>query len=146
MSICRYRIVPLMPICRYCIGLLTPICRYCFGSNLALEITPQTGQIAYSNRNGGQYGSSNREGVSEASDALGLGRSNFGQGHVFRVRSKPSKQPLGLVARGVPIEKVQAKRAMHSDWGGSTFDKAMYLWFKLSPQNNPSDWSHVVFQ
>ena len=41
--------------------------------------------------------------------------SNFGQGRVFRVRSKPSKQPLGLVARGVPIEKVQAKRAMHSD-------------------------------
>ena len=115
-SICRYRIVPLMPICRYCIGLLTPICRYCFGSNLALEITPQTGQIAYSNRNGGQYGSSNREGASEASDALGLGRSNFGQGRVFRVRSKPSKQPLGLVARGVPIEKVRAKRAMHSDW------------------------------
>ena len=32
------------------------------------------------------------------------------------VRTKPSKQPLGLVARGVPIEKVQAKRAMHSDW------------------------------
>ena len=42
--------------------------------------------------------------------------SNFGQGRVFRVRSKPSKQPLGLVARGVPIEKVRAKRAMHSDW------------------------------
>ena len=133
MSICRYRIVPLMPICRYCIGLLTPICRYCFGSNLALEITPQTGQIAYSNRNGGQYGSSNREGASEASDALGLGRSNFGQGHVFRVRTKPSKQPLGLVACGVPIEKVQAKRAMHSDWGGPTLDKAMYSWFELSP-------------
>ena len=50
---------------------------------------------------------------------LGLGRSNFGQGHVFRVRSKPSKQPLGLVARGVPIEKV---RAMHLDWGGPTLD------------------------
>ena len=50
------------------------------------------------------------------SDALGLGRFNFGQGHVFRVRSKPSKQSLGLVARGVPIEKVRAKRAMHSDW------------------------------
>ena len=45
-----------------------------------------------------------------------LGRSNFGQGHVFRVRTKPLKQPLGLVARGVPIEKVRAKRAMHSDW------------------------------
>ena len=30
-SICRYRIIPLMPICRYCIGLLTPICRYCIG-------------------------------------------------------------------------------------------------------------------
>merc|ERR1711942_439248 len=105
-----------MPICRYCIGLLTPICRYCFGSNLALEITPQTGQIAYSNRNGGQYGSSNREGASEASDALRLGRSNFGQGRVFRVRSKPSKQPLGLVTCGLPIEKVRAKRAMHLDW------------------------------
>ena len=38
------------------------------------------------------------------------------RGRVFRVRSKPSKQPLGLVARGVPIEKVRAKRAMHSDW------------------------------
>ena len=66
--------------------------------------------------------------MSEASDALGLGRSNFGQGHVFRVRSKPSKQPLGLVARGVPIEKVRAKRAMHSDWGGPTLVKAMYSW------------------
>ena len=41
---------------------------------------------------------------------------NFGQGRVFRVRTKPSKQPRGLVARGVPIEKVRAKRAMHSDW------------------------------
>merc|ERR1712120_26209 len=41
---------------------------------------------------------------------------NFGQGRVFRVRTKPSKQPLGLVARGVPIEKVRAKRAMHLDW------------------------------
>ena len=57
-------------------------------SNVALEITPQTGQIAYSNRNGGQYGSSNRESASEVSDALGLGRSNFGQGRVFRVRNK----------------------------------------------------------
>ena len=47
---------------------------------------------------------------------------NFGQGRVFRVRTKPSKQPLGLVARGVPIEKVWAKRAMHSDWGGPTLD------------------------
>ena len=27
------------------------------------------------------------------------------QSCVFRVRSKPSKQPLGLVARGVPIER-----------------------------------------
>ena len=49
--------------------------------------------------------SSNREGASEASDALKLGRYNFGQGHVLRVRTKPLKQPLGLVARGVPIEK-----------------------------------------
>ena len=55
-------------------------------------------------------------------------RSNFGQGRVFRARSKPSKQPLGLVARGVPIEKVQAKRTMHSDWGGPTLDKAIYSW------------------
>ena len=47
---------------------------------------------------------------------------NFGQGRVFRVQTKPSKQPLGLVARGVPIEKVRAKRAMHSDWGGPTLD------------------------
>ena len=38
-----------------------------------------------------------------------LGRSNFGQGHLFMVRTKPSKQPLGLVVRGVPIEKVRAK-------------------------------------
>ena len=146
MSICRYRIVPLMPICRYCIGLLTPICRYCFGSNLALEITPQTGQIAYSNRNGGQYGSSNREGASEASDALGLERSNFGQGHVFRVQSKPSKQPLGLVNMGVPIEKVQAKRVMHPDCGGPTLVNAMYLGFEGSPRNNPSDRSIWEFQ
>ena len=58
-----------------------------------------------------------------------LGRSNFGHGHVFMVQTKPSKQPLGPVAHGVPIEKVRAKRAMHSDWGGPSFDKAMYLWF-----------------
>ena len=32
------------------------------------------------------------------------------------VQTKPLKQPLGLVARGVPIEKVRAKRVMHSDW------------------------------
>ena len=38
---------------------------------------------------------------------------NCRQGHVFMVQTKPSKQPLGLVARGVPIEKV---RVMHSDW------------------------------
>ena len=29
---------------------------------------------------------------------------------------------------GVPIEKVQVKQAMHSDWGGPTLDKAMYSW------------------
>ena len=98
-SICRYRIVPLMPICRYCIGLLTPICRYCFGSNLALEITPQTGQIAYSNRNGGQYGSSNREAASKASDALGLG--------AWRCR------------------RVEPQAPRSGAWGGSTSDKAM---------------------
>ena len=46
---------------------------------------------------------------------------------------------------GVPIEKVQAKQAMHSDWGGSTLDKAMYLGFELSPQNNPSDQSILEF-
>ena len=80
------------------------------------------------------------------SDALGLGRSNFGQGHVFRVQTKPSKQPLGLVVFGVPIEKVRVKRAMHSDWRGPTVDKAMYLGFELSPQNNPSDWLRVEFQ
>ena len=68
------------------------------------------------------------------------------QGHVFMVQTKPSKQPLRLVVHGVPIEKVRAKRTMHSDWGGPTLDKAMYLWFKLSPRNNPSDWSRVVFQ
>ena len=28
----------------------------------------------------------------------------------------------------------------------STADKDMYLWFELSPRNNPSDWSHVEFQ
>ena len=75
-----------------------------------------------------------------------LGMFCFGQDHVFMVRTKPSKQPLGPVASGVPIEKVQAKQVMHSDWGGQTLDKAMYLWFEISPQNNPSDWSHVEFQ
>ena len=45
-----------------------------------------------------------------------IGRFNCRQGHVFMVRTKPSKQPLGLVAHGVPIEKVRAKWAMHSDW------------------------------
>ena len=44
------------------------------------------------------------------------------------VRTKPLKQPLKLVVLGVPIEKVRAKRAMHSDWGGPTLDKAMYSW------------------
>ena len=34
-----------------------------------------------------------------------LGRFNFRQGHVSMVQTKPSKQPLGLVAHGVPIEK-----------------------------------------
>ena len=57
-----------------------------------------------------------------------IGRFNCRQGHVFMVRTKPSKQPLGLVTRGVPIEKVRAKRVMHSDWGGPTLDKAMYSW------------------
>ena len=70
---------------------------------------------------------------------------NCRQGHVFMVRTKPSKQPLGLVAHGVPIEKVRAKRAMHSDWGGPTLDKAMYFWVELSPRNNPSDWSCMEF-
>ena len=32
------------------------------------------------------------------------------------VRTKPSKQPLGLVARGVPIEKVSPKAMWHSEW------------------------------
>ena len=50
------------------------------------------------------------------------------RGCVFRVRSKPLEQPLGLVACGVPIEKVRAKRAMHLDWGGPTLVKAMYSW------------------
>ena len=68
------------------------------------------------------------------------------RGRVFRVRSKPSKQPLGPVNMEVPIENVQAKPAMHSDWGGPTLDKAVYLGFEVSPQNNPSDWLHVVFQ
>ena len=77
--------------------------------NKALETTPWTG-CAWC---------SNREGASEVSDALGLGRLNLGQGHLLRVQSKPSKQPLGLVTHGVPIEKV---RAMHSDWGGPALD------------------------
>ena len=59
---------------------------------------------------------------------------------------------------GVPIEKVRVKGAMHSDWacgaaggpkghlGRFNFGKAMYLWFKLSPRNIPSDWSHMEFQ
>ena len=68
------------------------------------------------------------------------------QSHVFMVQTKPSKKPLGPVVRGVPIEKVRAKRAMHSDWGGPTLDKAMYLGFELSPRNNPSDWSHMEYQ
>ena len=38
-----------------------------------------------------------------------LGRFSFRQGHVFMVQTKFSKQPLGLVVRGVPIEKVRAK-------------------------------------
>ena len=41
---------------------------------------------------------------------------NCRQCHVFMVWTKPSKQPLGVVACGVPIEKLRAKRAMHSDW------------------------------
>ena len=57
------------------------------------------------------------------------------RGRVFRVRSKPSKQPLGLVARGVPIEKVRAKRAMHSDWGGPTLVKVMYSWGDSTSDN-----------
>ena len=32
------------------------------------------------------------------------------------VRSKPSKQPFGLVVHGVPIEKVWPKAMRHSDW------------------------------
>ena len=47
-----------------------------YGSNSALKTTPRTGRAWCSNR----------EGASEASDALGLGRSNFGQGHVFMGR------------------------------------------------------------
>ena len=35
-----------------------------------------------------------------------LGRLKFGQGHVFMVQTKSSKQPLGPVTCGVPIEKV----------------------------------------
>ena len=54
--------------------------------------------------------------MSEASDALGLGRPNFGQSHVFMVRTKPSKQPLRPVTCGVPIEKVWPKATQHSDW------------------------------
>ena len=73
-------------------------------------------------------------------------RFNCRQGHIFMVRTKPLKQPLGLVAHGVPIENVRAKQAMHSDWGCSTLDKAMYLGFELSPRNNPWDWSRVEFQ
>ena len=69
------------------------------------------------------------------SDALGLGRSNFGPLWQIRVRTKPSKQPLGLVARGVPIEKVRAKRAMHSDWGGPTLVKVMYSWGDSTSDN-----------
>ena len=29
---------------------------------------------------------------------------------------------------------------------GPTLDKAVYLGFEVSPRNNPSDWSRVVFQ
>ena len=75
-----------------------------------------------------------------------IGSFNCRQGHVFMVQTKPLKAPLGLVACGVPIEKVRAKRAMRSDWGGPTLDKAVYLGFEVSPRNNPSDWSRMVFQ
>ena len=58
----------------------------------------------------------------------------------------------------VPIEKVWPKAMQHSDWargaagalqghlGRFNFSKAMYSWFELSPQNNPSDWSILEFQ
>ena len=74
-----------------------------------------------------------------------IGRFNCRQGHVFMVRTKPSKQPLGLVAHGVPKEKVWMKAMRYWDWalgaagapkgawGGSTLDKAMYSWLELSP-------------
>ena len=45
-----------------------------------------------------------------------IGRFNCRQGHVFMVRTKPSKQPLGLVTCGVPIEKVWPKALRPSDW------------------------------
>ena len=41
---------------------------------------------------------------------------------------------------------IEKERVMHSDWGGPTLDKAVYLGFEVSPRNNPSDWSCVVFQ
>ena len=48
------------------------------------------------------------------SDALGLGRSNFGQGRVFRVQSKPSKQPIGLWSCGWFIsQKIANSYANH---------------------------------
>ena len=109
------------------------------GSNLALETTPQTGRVWCSNR----------EGASEASDALGLGRSNFGPLWQIRVQTKPSKQPLGLVTCGVPIEKVQAKRAMHSDWahgaagapkghlGRSNFGQGHVFMVRTKPSKQP---------
>ena len=57
-----------------------------------------------------------------------IGKFNCRQGHISIVQTKPLKQPLRLVTHGVPIEKVQAMQAMHSDWGGPTLDKAMYSW------------------
>ena len=80
------------------------------------------------------------------SDTLGLGRSNFGPLWQIRVQTKPSKQPLGLVNMGVPIEKGRAKQAMHLDWGGPTLDKVMDIGFEVSPRNNPSDWLHMELQ
>ena len=57
------------------------------------------------------------------------------RGRVFRVRSKPSKQPLGLVARGVPIEKVRAKRAMHWDWARGVAG----AWSRSHPEGAPGE-------
>ena len=88
-----------------------------------------------------------------------LGRFNFRQGHVSMVRTKPSKQHLGLVVRGVPIEKgshrplkgleLQAHGATGTPkghLGRFNFRQGHVSMVRNKPSNNPSDWSRMVFQ